>query len=205
MKYISHLDMTRVMSRAIRRAKLPVWFTEGFNQHLYINFALPLSLGFESLSEGFDIRVMDDGIGLDEIKKRLSETVPEGITVTEVCEPQRKFKEIAFAEFRILLRSRTKSSQDVKTFLQRDTIMCSKRTKKGDINQIELKEKLRGYSVSDDASGNIVLTMTIAAGSSDNVNPMLVIDALNTEFCDAFTVLSVVRTELFDGKMQIFR
>ena len=51
MKFISHLDMTRFMSRLITKANIPVWYTEGFNQHLYMNFAVPLSLGFEGLYE----------------------------------------------------------------------------------------------------------------------------------------------------------
>ena len=51
MKFISHLDMTRFMSRLISKSKIPVWYTEGFNRHIYMNFAVPLSLGFEGLYE----------------------------------------------------------------------------------------------------------------------------------------------------------
>ncbi|MBQ8303735.1 MAG: DUF2344 domain-containing protein, partial [Clostridia bacterium] len=48
MRFVSHLDMTRFMSRMIQKSKVPVWYTEGFNKHIYVTFALPLSLGFES-------------------------------------------------------------------------------------------------------------------------------------------------------------
>ena len=44
-KYISHLDVMRAFQRAFRRSKIPVWYTEGFHPHLYLTFALPLSLG----------------------------------------------------------------------------------------------------------------------------------------------------------------
>ena len=47
-KYISHLDTNRVMLRAIGKSRLDIWYTEGFNRHAYITFALPLSLGFAS-------------------------------------------------------------------------------------------------------------------------------------------------------------
>ena len=50
-RYVSHLDLMRAMTRAIRRANLPLWYTEGFNPHPYMTFALPLSLGMESLCE----------------------------------------------------------------------------------------------------------------------------------------------------------
>ena len=44
--YISHLDLMHCMQRVIARAQLPVWYTEGFNQHIYISIALPLSTGY---------------------------------------------------------------------------------------------------------------------------------------------------------------
>ena len=34
-RYISHLDVTRCMQRAVKRAGLPVWYTEGFNPHIW--------------------------------------------------------------------------------------------------------------------------------------------------------------------------
>ena len=78
-KYISHLDMTRCMKRALRRAGIPVWYTEGFNPHVYMTFALPISLGFESLCETMDIRLTQP-MSLEEIKERLNRVLPEGIT-----------------------------------------------------------------------------------------------------------------------------
>ena len=59
-KYISHLDTNRVMLRAIGKSRLNIWRTEGFNQHAYITFALPLSLGFASECESMDFRILDD-------------------------------------------------------------------------------------------------------------------------------------------------
>ena len=47
--YISLLDLQRVMQRALKRSGLPVWYTLGFNPHIYMTFACPLPLGQESL------------------------------------------------------------------------------------------------------------------------------------------------------------
>ena len=46
--YISLLDLQRVMQRAFKRSGLPVWYTQGFNPHIYMTFAAPLALGQES-------------------------------------------------------------------------------------------------------------------------------------------------------------
>ena len=60
LKFVSHLDMNRVMIRLLRLSKVPVWYTEGFNRHPYITFALPLSLGFSSEYEVMDFRFDND-------------------------------------------------------------------------------------------------------------------------------------------------
>jgi radical SAM-linked protein len=54
-KYTSHLDMQRCMMRAVRRARIELWYTEGFNPHPYVTFALPLPLGVESDGEPVDM------------------------------------------------------------------------------------------------------------------------------------------------------
>ena len=60
MKFVSHLDMNRFMIRMVRMSGIPVWYSEGFNPHPYITFALPLSLGFDSDWEIMDIRLDKD-------------------------------------------------------------------------------------------------------------------------------------------------
>ena len=70
-KYISHLDLMRCMTRAVKRAQLPLWFTEGYNPHLFMTFARPLSLGQESLCESVDVRLVGE-MTFKEIKTRLN-------------------------------------------------------------------------------------------------------------------------------------
>ena len=59
-KYISHLDINRCMQRALKRSGLPVWYTEGFHTHIYVTFALPTPLGFESMYEAMDFRLIEE-------------------------------------------------------------------------------------------------------------------------------------------------
>ena len=46
--YISHLDFLRTIGRSLRRAGLPVKYSEGFNPHVCLSFASPLSVGISS-------------------------------------------------------------------------------------------------------------------------------------------------------------
>ena len=76
LQYISHLDLVRTMHKVIVRAKLPLWYTEGFNPKPKMIFAAPLSIGTESECEFMDLRMNEyidpafyttRGFGLDEV------------------------------------------------------------------------------------------------------------------------------------------
>ena len=58
--FFSHLDLQKVMQRALKISGLPVWYSKGFNPHIYMTFTLPLSLGHESLCESFDFRLEEE-------------------------------------------------------------------------------------------------------------------------------------------------
>ena len=54
--YISLLDLQRVFHRILKRSGLPVYYTQGFNPHIYLSFACPLSLGQESICECCEVK-----------------------------------------------------------------------------------------------------------------------------------------------------
>lgn len=196
LKYISHLDINRVMLRMVRRAHIDVWFTEGFNRHPYINFALPLSLGFESESEAVDMRINDD-MSDDEIMERLSAVAPDGMKITAVKEPVKKFSEIAYADFTVKINR--ECSNELKSFLAQPEILVDKTTKKGGTRQIDLKQKIKKYSV-ESAEGNTILNITLPAGSQDNINPNLILNAFSADL----PISSIVRHFIYDSDMNIF-
>ena len=103
-RYISHLDLMRTMTRAIRRSGIDLWYTEGFNPHPYMTFALPLSLGMQSVCESMDIRIEGDATN-EEICRALQSVMPEGIFVTAVKEPVLDPKFIAFARFSVAFKN----------------------------------------------------------------------------------------------------
>ena len=65
----------KAFQRALKRSKIDFWYTEGFHPHLYLTFALPLSLGYESVAES----VAD--IVADSIVDAVAESVAEAIAV----------------------------------------------------------------------------------------------------------------------------
>lgn len=77
-RYISHLDYASVIERAIRRAKLPAAYSEGFNPHIKMAFASALGLGVISDAEYMDFELTKQ-LCQPEVFEKLSRTLPPGI------------------------------------------------------------------------------------------------------------------------------
>ena len=200
LKFISHLDMTRFMSRLITKANIPVWYTEGFNQHLYMNFAVPLSLGFEGLYEVLEIRIMDENFTNSDCLEALKKVSPQDIVFTDVKDPVMSMKDIALAEFILDFGENMASLKDsITAFLNSDSIICQKKGKKGKIKEIDLIPKIESFSVNGDK-----LTLCLTAGNEDNLNPSLVMDTFfastKTEPC----FYSVTRTAIYNKDKKMF-
>ena len=84
-RYISHLDLTRCFSRAMHKAKIPLWYTEGFSPRAYMVFALPLSLGIRGERESLDIRLEQD-MAPEELVSRLNAALPPDLPVFAVTD-----------------------------------------------------------------------------------------------------------------------
>ncbi len=83
MKYVGHLDLLRLFQRAVRRAKLPIHYSGGFNPHQETIFAMPLTLGMDSICDIIDIRLTEER-SLEEIKNGMNAELPNGCKITEV-------------------------------------------------------------------------------------------------------------------------
>lgn len=194
LRYISHLDMNRVFSRLIRRTDIPVWYTEGFNPHVKLNFALPLSLGFESTSEMVDIRIDDDSYPCESVLSELRLVMPDGLEVREVSDPVKKTSEIAFARFELF----TDDEVDLDGFMSQDSITVDKKAKSG-VKPTDIKPMIKQWEV---LPGKIVLVLS--AGSV-NLNPNLVIEWAERFIGKPILIKKIVRTNVYDGQMNDFR
>lgn len=85
MKYITHLDLMRFWERALRRAELPVAYSEGFSPHAQIALAAPLPVGTTSDAELMDV-FMAEGMAPKTLIRQLSPQLPAGISIVSVEE-----------------------------------------------------------------------------------------------------------------------
>lgn len=178
LQYISHLDLQRTFARILARAELPLWYTQGFNPHPKIVFGLPLPVGSESVCELVDIRIERD-MPCGEIHKRLHGATTPELDFTECYVPERKFADIASAEYRIHIDAAVPSEEiadAIKTVLTTSPLKMMKRSKSGE-KEVDIIPFIKSADAVPDAAG-YTLDVLLAAGSTDNLNPEYVVSAL---------------------------
>lgn len=198
-RYISHLDVTRCMQRAIQRSGLAVWYTEGFNPHIYLTFALPLPLGYESGYEVMDLRLEAPSAeeDCDALCARLNAALPPDIRVWAVAAPQKGAEDVTAACYDV---SVTQPGADGKAWLEAfqallaGPIEVEKTTKKGP-RRIDIRPDIEvlGQTAADDG---ICLRLRLSAGPVRNINPTLLTDAFCRRVDAPQALVRVMRTEL---------
>lgn len=181
MLYISHLDLSKTVMRAVVRSGLPIYYTEGFNPIPKLVFATPLSVGCGGEAEILDIRLMK-AVSNAEIMERLSAVMPNGIEVTLVYEQKGKLTDIAWAENEIAYTNVNVSPETCAEIeeLFRHPIVMMKRTKSGD-RETDITELIKSVSV---RAGENTLTVTAvtSADSTKYLNPEYVAQAIEEHF-----------------------
>lgn len=209
--YISHLDINRMMARAVRRAQLPMWYTEGFNPHPYIAFALPLSLGQSSDCEYMDIRITGDMTN-DEIVSRLNSALPDGIRILSASEPVYDSKEIEKAMYFVKAVYETEEQagafcEKANELVSGEEIIAEKRGKKGHrkvFKQVNLIDFI--YDIKITSTGNAVnIQCVLAAGNTNNLNPALLVDTIENSMDFKHKQLHIVRKKLITKNNKVFK
>ena len=206
-KFISHLDTVRCITRAMKRACVPIWFTEGFNPHAFLTFAMPLSLGFESLCETVDFRLMEE-TDLNELAERINNALPVDITVKEIYVYETTPNDIRWAEYKIIFNNPDKLLlEQAEIILSSEEIMVLKKSKKGR-NKVEkevnIKEHIKSFELSED-NGKLILNTVLSSGTSVNINPMLLIGALVKDTATDEQDVDIIKVQSYTENMEIFK
>ena len=180
LQYISHLDLQRTVARVLVRAKIPMWYTQGFNPHAKVIFGLPLSVGTESECEFIDLRI-DRDISPAEVKERLNRELTEEMQILEAYEPTSKFQDIAWAKYEICLRSAgadADMARKLEALYTTSPLNMTKKTKSGD-KEIDITTMIRRIKAvyNADRADEIRISAILSAGSAEHLNPEMLIKA----------------------------
>lgn len=204
-KFVSHLDMFRLMQRCVRRAEIPLWYTEGFNPHPYISFLLALSLGIESEGEPVDLRIVGD-MSPDEVRDRLNKCMPEGLKVERAVIPFNKSADITYAKYLVSFSKDDITLTELNGALSSGELVCEKSGKQGRkkvIKQVNCSEHIKSFSACESGE-EIILDIVLPAGSTFNLNPIQLSQALTNYIGREIIPSRVVRTALLCKDMKEF-
>ena len=206
MKFIGHLDIMRYFQKAIRRAKIPIVFTEGFSPHMIMSFASPLGVGLTSSGEYMDIEVSTE-IPSEEAVRRLNAVMVDGIQVLsyrriEDGKAGKAMSLVAAADYTLGFRSGHEPAQEWKNridaFMAQSSINILKKTKKSE-KEVDIKPMIYEMRMAD----NDRVFMQLAAGSAANLKPELVMEAFANYLGITLTefALEINREELYTEGM----
>ncbi len=204
-RYISHLDFMRSMQRIIKRSKLPVWHTQGFNPHVYLMFPLALPLGTDSRVEIMDF-ALTQKLDNETVRKQLDEKCPEGIEIISVAQPVHKHTDIKSADYEIRFTSNIGAGECIRRFgefMQLEKIEIEKRTKKKTVNLVDIKPYINVTEINEQ-DGWVVLKLCLPCGNDFNLNTNVVLDA----FCERYGIeieqICTQRTKILLGNGENF-
>lgn len=182
LRFIGHLDLHRVWERAMRRADLPLSYSQGFHPQPKISLAAALPLGFSSRNEVLDVRLNEDLL-LDDISLRLKDSLPPDIKVIHVEAVDERAPalqtQVLSAAYDVHLTEAVDGSElrrRVEGVMMSESILRERRGKPYDLRPlIEL------MSVITEANGTVWLKMTLAAREGATGRPDEVLSALGIE------------------------
>ncbi len=172
--YISLLDLQRVMQRALKRSGLPVWYTLGFNPHIYMTFAAPLSLGQESIAETVDFKTEAENYDWEAACAVLTECLPRGVDVVRMGPADLDANDIAYSvyEVRYCAENAAAARAAWQAYNDADSAEVIKEGKRGKKKTIELKTHLAAAQLTEE-NGALCVHMNLPTGNTLNINPML--------------------------------
>lgn len=204
-RFWSHLDLVRTTERALRRAGLPLAFSQGFHPHPRFSFAAPLPVGMAGEKEYCEVELAQN-ISPKEVFSRLGAVFPEGIRIKNVrlVPPgapslMAALERASYAAVMELSAAfpDTVLQEHIRLFLALDVLPVT-RKKEGRLQTRNIRPGIYRFQGRVEQN-KVYLTMELQAGSSGNVRPEEVIQCFleRTVLPVLPETLKIKRTELF--------
>jgi radical SAM-linked protein len=208
-KFIAHLDLMRTLHKIVKRSELPIEYSKGFNPHMAVSIAQPLSVGGHSRGEYMDV-VLTEDLEEKSIMDKMNENTPRGIKILAVVKvipaPGKKQSQamaiIDAAKYTIKLRCT--EVEEVKRILQElcksDEWNIIKKSKSGE-KMVNIKPLVHKFEYEVDSSV-LSISALIACGSRQNLSAQLVADYMkeNIEAINKEAIVDIAREEMYAYK-----
>ena len=191
--YIGHLDFMKLFQQTIRRAGLPVAYSQGFNPHILLSFALPLPLGMTSHNDYADL-TLETPLPAEEIINPFNAKAPAGLMLTGAWPYEGAGAAAITTAADYYLSTSTPLTAEINQILSQSEIIIPKKTKSG-VKDTDIRPDILDVwelPVTHGTSPSIA--MRLAAGSARFLNPVIVANLLTKQ---EVPPSSIIRAELY--------
>lgn len=189
--YISHLDMMRLLLRALHRSGLPLAYSQGYNPHPRLTLALPLPLGVTA-SEEFGEVFFTEPVGPEVFTESLSLQLPSGLELSgaSILKPELPAlaAEVSAAHYRVFAEAfinQGKEYQELKAaldgLLETEELIMERRNKKNKVTYKNARPYIFKATLKQEEKQALELSLLLKAGSSGGVSPFFIIEQLQAE------------------------
>jgi radical SAM-linked protein len=199
----------RAIQRTFKRAALPVEYSNGFNPHMRLSIAQPLSVGMHSTGEYLDIE-FEKEVNVEEIQKRFNENSTESIKILKVVGIKELYdkdgKKIpqsmaavhgASYEIRIKYKDTQGLEEKLLELSKAEEWNIIKKTKSGE-KDTNIRPMVREFKF--DIKNNILcIYVLISCGSKENLSSELVSEYIkkHTDNVDSIAFTEIIRKEIY--------
>ncbi len=176
LRHIGHLDLMRAMQRALRRSGLPLRYSQGFNPHILLTFAAPLSVGMPGKREIMEVPIEGEMTG-EAFLEKLSAALPPDLPCLSVRPVDDRHPApmalLAAAIYQAELETVPEHfSETVEKYLAQKEIPAVRKTKTG-MKPCDLRPMIYGLTL----NGN-TLSMVLALCEQATCKPDLLLSSL---------------------------
>ena len=194
LRYIGHLDLHRTIERTLRRSKLPVDYSKGFNPRVKLNLSSALPLGCTSIAELADIWLLSD-LKTSDVLEALRLAAPPGLSFHTVEQIDLKTpslqSQINAVEYRAQIQAMgdtTSLVEAVRLILDSEELLRDRRGKRYDLRPL-----IQQLELCMDQSAPTRLRMILQVGEGTTGRPEEVLSALGIDPAEAH----IERTQVF--------
>ncbi|MGL5052152.1 MAG: TIGR03936 family radical SAM-associated protein [Cetobacterium sp.] len=145
MRFISHLDMLRFVDRLLKKAHIPMKYTQGFHPRPRISLGNPISLGTEAFNELMDIELLEPMTNEEVLEKINSAAVP-GFRVNKVETVEDKISIADIYTNALFQIEGSKEDIDILENLFNQNEIIERKEKKGKMSERNLGERVKDFS-----------------------------------------------------------
>ena len=183
-KFIAHLDLMRTLQKIIKRSELPVEYSNGFNPHMAVSIAQPLSVGTHSSGEYMDV-VLSCDLEEKHIMDKMNENSPRGIKILDVVKVipvpgKKKLQAMAIidaAKYTIKLKCSKEDGvkENLQCLLDGKEWNIIKTSKKSGEKMVNIKPLVLNFEY-EVADSILIIKTLVACGSRDNLSAHLLVN-----------------------------